>query len=65
MVGFPTVLKLKILQQIILYRYNQYIGSYRGNHLHKKMSNHLRDTYFYPKSFDESLLLSAKTLKRS
>lgn len=47
-VGLPATLKLKTLQQIIRYRYHQYIGSYSGNHLHKRMSSELRDTYFYP-----------------
>lgn len=46
--GFPATLSPKTFQQIICYRYHQYIGSYRGNHLHKKMSSELRDTYFYP-----------------
>ncbi|MEA5411774.1 glycosyltransferase family A protein [Synechococcus sp. BA-120 BA3] len=46
--GLPTTLTSKTFQQIICYRYHQYIGSYRGNHLHKKMSSELRETYFYP-----------------
>lgn len=46
--GLPTTLALATFQQIIRYRYNQYIGSYRGNHLHRKMSSELRETYFYP-----------------
>ena len=46
--GLPTTLASTTFQQIICYRYHQYIGSYRGNHLHRKMSSELRETYFYP-----------------
>jgi glycosyltransferase involved in cell wall biosynthesis len=46
--GFPDTMSPRTFQQIICYRYNQYIGSYRGNHLHKRMSSELRETYFYP-----------------
>ena len=46
--GLPTTLTPKTFQQIIRYRYHQYAGSYRGNHLHKRMSHELRDSYFYP-----------------
>ena len=46
--GLPTTLASSTFQQIICYRYHQYIGSYRGNHLHRKMSSELRETYFYP-----------------
>lgn len=46
--GLPTTLTVSTFQQIIRYRYNQYIGSYRGNHLHKRMSSELRETYFFP-----------------
>lgn len=34
--------------KIVRYRFHQYRGSYRGNHLHKRVSSELRDTYFYP-----------------
>lgn len=46
--GLPTTLTVSTFQQIIRYRYNQYIGGYRGNHLHKRMSSELRETYFFP-----------------
>lgn len=48
MAGLPAALTFEIFRQIVLYRYRQYIGSYRGNHHHKKMSSELRETYFYP-----------------
>lgn len=47
-VGLPKTLSFITLRQIIRYRYHQYMGSYRGNHLHRRMSSELRETYFYP-----------------
>lgn len=46
--SFPTRLSFKLFINIILYRYNQYLGSYIGNHMHKSMSRSLKDNYFYP-----------------
>jgi rhamnosyltransferase len=34
---------------IILYRYNQYIGSYRGNKIHRILSKSEKEKYFFPK----------------
>lgn len=48
--GLPGSLIPKSLLQIFQYRFHQYAGSYRGNHLHKKVSNQIRDAYFYPSS---------------
>ena len=48
--GLPRTLSPNVFKQIICYRYNQYIGSYRGNHLHKIVTSELRETYFYPTS---------------
>ena len=48
--GLPRTLSPKVMKEIICYRYNQYIGSYRGNHLHRVMISELRETYFYPTS---------------
>lgn len=44
----PIRINIKDLYAIIRYRFHQYRGSYNGNHLHKKISSQLRDTYFYP-----------------
>ena len=46
--GLPTTLTPANFHRIIRYRYHQYNGSFRGNHLHKIISSELRDTYFYP-----------------
>lgn len=33
---------------IVSYRYHQYVGSYLGNHDHRKLSRSDKDQYFYP-----------------
>ena len=33
---------------ILRYRYNQYLGSHLGNHLHRKLSHAEKEKYFYP-----------------
>jgi rhamnosyltransferase len=33
---------------VVLYRWNQYIGSYKGNHEHRKLSALDKEKYFYP-----------------
>jgi glycosyltransferase involved in cell wall biosynthesis len=33
---------------IVRYRWNQYLGSYRGNHEHRKLSHAEKEKYFYP-----------------
>lgn len=37
------------LKHILLYRFMQFTGSYRGNHFHRKMSRELKESYFYPR----------------
>ncbi len=39
----------KRIREIVLFRLMQYWGSYRGNHEHRKLSERLREAYFYPK----------------
>lgn len=48
--GLPGSLSTRQVYEICRYRYHQFIGSYRGNHIHKKISSELRDSYFYPTS---------------
>lgn len=36
------------LPNIVRYRLNQYMGSYKGNHEHRKLSREQKDEYFYP-----------------
>lgn len=42
------LLSLTHIFSIFAYRYFQYLGSYKGNHIHKTISRQLRDSYFYP-----------------
>jgi len=35
-------------KSIFLYRWNQYIGSWKGNHEHRKLSHAEKEKYFYP-----------------
>jgi L-ascorbate metabolism protein UlaG (beta-lactamase superfamily)/glycosyltransferase involved in cell wall biosynthesis len=38
----------KSIMSIVLYRWHQYFGSWRGNHEHRKLSHHEKEKYFYP-----------------
>lgn len=40
---------LKNVIEIFLYRFNQYIGSYKGNRIHRVLSNSEKEKYFFPK----------------
>lgn len=35
-------------KQICYFRYNQYLGTYKGNHLHRQLSKSKKEQYFYP-----------------
>jgi rhamnosyltransferase len=37
------------LKHILLYRFMQFTGSFRGNHFHRMMSQELKESYFYPR----------------
>ncbi|MEE9328335.1 MAG: glycosyltransferase [Cocleimonas sp.] len=39
---------LKNVKSIILYRFSQYRGSYKGNHEHRILSHKKKEIYFYP-----------------
>lgn len=39
--------------QIAQYRFMQYVGSYRGNHEHRKLSQKQKDVFFYPSTTKE------------
>lgn len=34
--------------EMVLYRWNQYLGSYKGNHEHRKLSRAEKEQYFFP-----------------
>lgn len=44
-----------LLKEIVRYRVAQYLGSYRGNNEHRKLSHAEKDLYFYPASRSETL----------
>jgi rhamnosyltransferase len=44
----------KELVNIVRFRWNQYRGSYRGNHEHRKLSQRQKEHYFYPTRKGES-----------
>lgn len=39
----------KVAIEIIVFRLMQYWGTYRGNHLHRRLSAELRERYFFPR----------------
>lgn len=39
----------KVAREIILYRVMQFWGAYRGNHVHRSLSRHAKEAYFYPR----------------
>ncbi len=42
-----AVLRSKAIE-MVLYRWNQYLGSYKGNHEHRKLSRAEKEQYFFP-----------------
>ena len=38
---------------ILRYRWNQYVGSYKGNHEHRQLSQNQKDRFFYPATEDK------------
>lgn len=60
--GLPNSTNPLSFYKIVRYRFHQYRGSYKGNHLHKRASSELRDTYFYP-TLSKGIPLTSRTLK--
>jgi L-ascorbate metabolism protein UlaG (beta-lactamase superfamily)/glycosyltransferase involved in cell wall biosynthesis len=46
--SYQNKLKTLPLINIILYRWNQYLGSWIGNHQHRQLSKAEKERYFYP-----------------
>lgn len=40
--------------EMLRYRWNQYIGSYRGNHEHKVLSRKAKERFFYPQATEKA-----------
>ena len=47
--------KLRQIPSIFLYRFNQYIGSYNGNHYKKELTSEFKEIYFYPRIDSEDV----------
>jgi rhamnosyltransferase len=47
--------------EIILFRFNHYWGSYKGNHLTRKLSAKRKHNYFYPKDLERKSYESSRT----
>jgi rhamnosyltransferase len=45
----------RLVGEIIRYRVAQYLGSYSGNHEHRRLSHAEKDIYFYPSEKSETL----------
>ena len=43
---------LKEFVSIVLFRWAQYVGAYHGNHIHRKLSQEMKNRYFYPRVSD-------------
>jgi rhamnosyltransferase len=39
----------KHLTGVLAYRFNQFTGSFRGNHYHRRLSRAVKEAYFYPR----------------
>lgn len=44
----PKQRGVQSFKSIFLYRWNQYLGSWRGNHKHRQLSRSQKEKYFYP-----------------
>ncbi len=40
---------IKLVKEILMYRFHQYLGAYIGNHEHRVLSSMQKKKYFYPK----------------
>ena len=45
----------RLVGEIFRYRVAQYLGSYSGNHEHRRLSHAEKDIYFYPSERSETL----------
>lgn len=52
------IFKIRHIYQVILYRFFQYSGSFKGNQIQKIISKQLRESYFYPTQSKGSPLTS-------
>lgn len=48
--AFKEKILMKELKSILMFRFMQYLGAYKGNHEHRYLSKQLKYKYFYPTS---------------
>lgn len=41
-------------RDMLRYRWNQYMGAYKGNHEHRRLSQKMKDRYFYPQATEKA-----------
>lgn len=53
LIDFGAALQERVIHrkacEIVAYRFMQFLGSYRGNNEHRKLSREMKDRYFYPR----------------
>jgi rhamnosyltransferase len=54
--AFKDRQRLPPLKQILYYRLAQYIGSYIGNHNHRRLTQQMRESYFFPTPSSQTAL---------
>jgi rhamnosyltransferase len=47
-IAFKKRVLVKEFSSICTFRYVQYVGAYKGNHIHRKLSKEMKMKYFYP-----------------
>ena len=47
--AFRQGVLLKHMTSVLAYRFNQFMGSFRGNHFHRQLSRAVKEAYFYPR----------------
>lgn len=50
--AFKQKVLLSEINSIVRFRLAQYIGAYKGNHIHRKLSQEMKNRYFYPRVTD-------------
>jgi glycosyltransferase involved in cell wall biosynthesis len=40
---------MRYAREIVFFRFSQYYGAWRGNHIHRKLSKRAKEKYFYPR----------------
>tara|TARA_R110001592_G_scaffold158659_1_gene389842 strand:+ start:97 stop:1026 length:930 start_codon:yes stop_codon:yes gene_type:complete len=51
-IAFKQKVLFKECFSICAFRYVQYVGAYKGNHIHRKLSKEMKMKYFYPRVSD-------------